>query len=43
MTEHAIKWQVIIHITFILSALAIAYTDRIMTKTFLEAQGRLEH
>jgi uncharacterized protein (TIGR00645 family) len=31
MTEQAIKWQVIIHVTFLLSAVAIAYTDRLLT------------
>lgn len=35
-------WQVAIHITFILSAIAMAYTDRIMSKTFLEAHGKAE-
>ena len=43
MTEATMKWQVIIHITFILSAIAMAYTDRIMTKTLLEAHGKEEH
>ncbi len=43
MTEHTIMWQVIIHITFIVSAIAMAYTDRIMTRTLLEAHGRAEH
>jgi len=42
MTEHTIQWQVVIHITFIASAMAMAYTDRIMTKTLLEAHGRAE-
>lgn len=32
MTEQAMMWQVIIHITFILSAVALAYTDRLMQK-----------
>ena len=36
------KWQVIIHMTFILSAIAMAYTDRIMTRTLLEAHGKAE-
>jgi uncharacterized protein (TIGR00645 family) len=36
-------WQVIIHITFIISAIAMAYTDRIMTKTLVEAHGSAEH
>lgn len=43
LSEHTIKWQVVIHITFIVSAIAMAYTDRIMTKTLLEAHGRAEH
>jgi len=37
-----VKWQVVIHATFILSAIAMAYTDRIMTKTLLDAHGRAE-
>ncbi len=40
MTEATMKWQVIIHITFIISAVAMAYTDRIMTKTLLEAHHK---
>ncbi len=40
MTEATMKWQVIIHITFIFSAIAMAYTDRIMTKTLLEAHHK---
>lgn len=43
MTEATMKWQVIIHVTFILSAIAMAYTDRIMTKTLLDAHGKEEH
>jgi uncharacterized protein (TIGR00645 family) len=35
-----VKWQVIIHLTFILSAIAMAYSDRIMTRTLLDAHGR---
>ena len=37
-----VKWQVIIHLTFIISAIAMAYTDRIMTKTLLDAHGSAE-
>ena len=37
-----VKWQVVIHATFILSAIAMAYTDRIMTKTLLDAHGHAE-
>jgi len=43
MQESTIMWQVAIHITFLFSAIAIAYTDRIMTKTFLESQGKAIH
>jgi uncharacterized protein (TIGR00645 family) len=43
MDEKTIMWQVLIHLTFIVSALAMAYTDRIMTKTLLDAHGRAEH
>jgi len=42
MSEPTMKWQVIIHMTFIISAVAMAYTDRIMTKTLLDAHGRAE-
>lgn len=37
-----VKWQVVIHVTFILSAIAMAYTDRIMSKTLLDAHGKVE-
>lgn len=37
-----VKWQVIIHLTFIISAIAMAYTDRIMTSTLLDAHGKAE-
>jgi len=30
-TEQVLLWQTLIHITFLLSALAIAYTDKLMT------------
>ena len=29
MTQHAIMWQVVIHLAFVISAIAMAYTDRI--------------
>jgi uncharacterized protein (TIGR00645 family) len=31
MSEQTIKWQVVIHLTFVISALVMAYTDRIAT------------
>ena len=37
-----VMWQVVIHMTFIFSAIAMAYTDRIMTKTLLDAHGKAE-
>lgn len=43
ISETTIKWQVAIHLTFLVSAMAMAYTDRIMTKTLLEAHGKTEH
>jgi uncharacterized protein (TIGR00645 family) len=42
MNESTIKWQVVIHVTFIISAVAMAYTDRIMTQTLMEAHGKAE-
>ena len=32
-TEKVLLWQTLIHVTFLLSALAIAYTDKLMTPT----------
>lgn len=43
MQESTIMWQVLIHITFLLSAIAIAYTDRLMTRTFLDTHGKTAH
>ena len=43
MTETTMEWQVYIHLTFIVSAVAMAYTDRIMTKNLLDAHGKAEH
>ena len=31
MSEQTIKWQVVIHLTFVISALVMAYTDRLTT------------
>ena len=33
LTQHVIMWQVIIHVTFLLSAVAVAATDRILAPT----------
>jgi len=43
MEFNTIMWQVVIHVTFLLSAIAMAYTDRIMTRTIIEAHGKAEH
>jgi uncharacterized protein (TIGR00645 family) len=41
MDDHTIKWQVIIHTVFLLSALAMVFVDRIMNQTVLLArQGK---
>jgi uncharacterized protein (TIGR00645 family) len=37
-TEKVLMWQTLIHMTFLLSAIAIAYTDRL-----LNASQRAEH
>jgi uncharacterized protein (TIGR00645 family) len=42
MSRHETTWQVIIHVTFIISAVAMAFTDRIMTRTLIDAHGRAE-
>jgi uncharacterized protein (TIGR00645 family) len=33
LTQHAIQWQVVIHVVFLFSALAMAWVDRIMNQT----------
>jgi uncharacterized protein (TIGR00645 family) len=35
LAESTMQWQVTIHLAFLLSALAIAYTDKVMTQTLL--------
>ena len=42
MTVETIKWQVIIHLTFIVSAIAMAITDYIMNKSIAVSHGQ-EH
>lgn len=37
-----VMWQVFIHLTFIVSAIAMAISDRIMTKTLLDAHGKAD-
>ncbi|WGD37900.1 TIGR00645 family protein [Lysinibacter sp. HNR] len=36
-TSQGVMWQVIIHLTFIVSALALAWIDRVQNKTLMEA------
>jgi len=38
LTEHTIKWQVIIHVVFLVSAAAMAWVDKLMNETL-----RLQH
>ncbi len=40
MTVQTMMWQTIIHITFLLSAIAIAYTDRLLNTTSTGAHRR---
>ena len=35
LPEHTLLWQVVIHLVFIISALAMAWVDRIMTQTLV--------
>lgn len=35
LSEHTILWQVVIHVVFLFSALAMAWTDRIMNQTLI--------
>ncbi|WP_036664950.1 TIGR00645 family protein [Paludibacterium yongneupense] len=32
LPEHTVKWQLLLHLAFLLSAMAIAYTDRLLTQ-----------
>jgi uncharacterized protein (TIGR00645 family) len=38
MDDRAILWQVVIHVTFLVSALTMAWTDKIMTTSLLMAK-----
>jgi uncharacterized protein (TIGR00645 family) len=40
--DHAILWQVVIHLTFVFSAFALAWTDRVMV-TSAKTAGRQPH
>jgi uncharacterized protein (TIGR00645 family) len=37
--EKTLLWQTIIHVVFLLSAMAIAYTDRLVTLTHQQAKS----
>jgi uncharacterized protein (TIGR00645 family) len=37
VAQNAVMWQVIVHLTFVISALILAWTDRISTKTARES------
>ena len=41
LSDHTIKWQAIIHVIFLLSALTMAWVDRIMTQTL--QSGKAHH
>ena len=41
LADHTIKWQAIIHVIFLLSALTMAWVDRIMTQTL--QSGKAHH
>ena len=39
LSEKALMWQVIIHMTFVVSAIAMAYTDKVMTSSLIMAKS----
>jgi uncharacterized protein (TIGR00645 family) len=39
VTHQDVLWQVIVHMTFVVSALLLAITDRVSTKTSLESRA----
>ena len=39
VADNSVMWQVIVHMTFVVSALLLAWTDRISTKTAAEARA----
>jgi uncharacterized protein (TIGR00645 family) len=42
--EKTLLWQTLIHVTFLLSAMAIAYTDRLLSSNMINAHGgKKEH
>lgn len=44
LSEHTIKWQVIIHVVFLVSAAAMAWVDRMMNETLqLQHQAKQHH
>ena len=44
LTEHTIKWQVIIHVVFLVSAAAMAFVDKLMNETLaLQHQAKQHH
>jgi uncharacterized protein (TIGR00645 family) len=42
-TETGVMWQTIIHIVFIVSAVGIAYVDRLLSETESAAKARAHH
>lgn len=44
LSEHTIKWQVIIHVVFLVSAAAMAWVDKLMNETLhLQHQAKQHH
>ncbi len=44
LSEHTIRWQVIIHCVFLISAAAMAFVDKLMNETLaLQHQGSKQH
>jgi uncharacterized protein (TIGR00645 family) len=43
LTEHTIKWQVIIHVVFLVSAAAMAWVDKLMNETLHLQHAAKQH
>lgn len=39
LDDRIVLWQVVVHLTFVISALLLAYTDRLITKPFKEHEA----
>jgi uncharacterized membrane protein YqhA len=43
MPDHAIMWQLLLHLSFVVSALLLAVTDRISNQTAIAPHSSKDH